>query len=93
MLDVAGFEKSRYSILVNRLSQREGIGAADVEKMFRAPVNAVIPNDYFSLHRVVTRGVPLTRDADLGRAIEALAAKLAGVAAVPARKSKSFWGL
>ena len=93
MLDVAGFEKSRYRILVNRLSPQEGIGAADVEKMFRAPVTAVIPNDYFSLHRVVTRGVPLTRDADLGRAIESFAAKLAGVAAVPARKSKSFWGL
>ncbi len=93
MLDVAGFEKSRYNILVNRLSRQEGIAAADVEKMFGASVNAVLPNDYFSLHRVVTRGVPLTQDGDLGRSIESFAAKLAGVAVGPARKSKSFWGM
>jgi len=93
MLDVVGFEKSRYSILVNRLSRQEGIAAADVEKMFGASVNAVLPNDYFSLHRVVTRGVPLTHEAELGRAIEAFAAKLAGVAVDQTQKSKSFWGM
>ena len=93
MLDAAGFEKSRYSILVNRLSRQEGIAAADVEKMFGASVNAVLPNDYFSLHRVVTRGVPLTQEAELGRAIESFAAKLAGVAGGPTRKSKTFWGM
>lgn len=93
MLDLVGFEKSRYSILVNRLSRQEGIAAADVEKMFGASVNAVLPNDYFSLHRVVTRGVPLSQDAELGRAIESFAAKLAGVAVDPSRKAKSFWGM
>jgi pilus assembly protein CpaE len=46
MLDALGFEKSRYSILVNRLSRQEGIAAADVEKMFGSSVRAVIPNDY-----------------------------------------------
>jgi len=93
MLDAVGFEKSRYSILVNRLSRQEGIAAVDVEKMFGASVNAVLPNDYFSLHRVVTRGVPLTQDAELGRAIESFAAKLAGVAGDQTRKSKTFWGM
>jgi pilus assembly protein CpaE len=93
MLDVVGFEKSRYSILVNRLSRQEGIAAADVQKMFGASVNAVLPNDYFSLHRVVTRGVPLSQEAELGRAIESFAGKLAGIAVDPARKSKSFWGM
>jgi len=93
MLDLVGFEKSRYSILVNRLSRQEGIAAADVQKMFGASVNAVLPNDYFSLHRVVTRGVPLSQEAELGRAIESFAGKLAGIALDPARKSKSFWGM
>ena len=93
MLDAAGFEKSRYSILVNRLSRQDGIAVADVEKMFGASVNAVLPNDYFSLHRVVTRGVPLTQEAELGRAIESFAAKLARVAGGPTRKSKTFWGM
>ncbi|MBI2686100.1 MAG: P-loop NTPase [Acidobacteria bacterium] len=93
MLDVLGFEKIRYSILVNRLSKQEGIAAGDVEKMFGASVRAVLPNDYFSLHRVVTRGEPLTQEAELGRAIERLAGKLTGVTAGQARKSKGFWGI
>ncbi|MFN0106685.1 MAG: AAA family ATPase [Bryobacteraceae bacterium] len=92
MLDVVGFEKARYSILVNRLSKQEGIAAADVAKMFGASVNAVLPNDYFSLHRVVTRGEPLTQEAELGRAIESFAAKLAGVTVGQSRKPRGFWG-
>lgn len=92
MLAALGFERNRYSILVNRLSRQEGIAAADVEKMFGASVKAVLPNDYFSLHRVVTRGEPLTKEADLGRAIESFAAKLAGVAVDQTRKPKSVWG-
>ena len=93
MLEVVGFEKSRYSILVNRLGRQEGIAAADVQKMFKASVNAVLPNDYFSLHRVVTRGVPLSQEVELGRAIESFAAKLAGLNVEQNRKSKSFWGI
>jgi pilus assembly protein CpaE len=93
MLDVVGFEKTRYSILVNRLSRQEGIAAADVAKMFGASVSAVLPNDYFSLHRVVTRGEPLTQEAELGRAIEIFSARLAGVNVEHSRKAKSFWGM
>lgn len=93
MLDVVGFERARYSILVNRLSRQEGIAAADVEKMFNSSVSAVLPNDYFSLHRVVTRGEPLTQEAELGRAIETFAAKLAGVTVDQTPKTRGFWGL
>lgn len=93
MLEVLGFEKSRYSILVNRLSRQEGIAAADVEKMFGASVRAVVPNDYFSLHRVVTRGESLTQESELGRSIEAFAGKLAGVAVQQVKKTKGFWGI
>ncbi|MBL8241645.1 MAG: P-loop NTPase [Bryobacterales bacterium] len=93
MLAVVGFEKNRYSILVNRLSRQEGIAAADVEKMFGASVSAVLPNDYFSLHRVVTRGEPLSQESELGRAIESVSAKFAGVPIDQARKTKSFWGM
>lgn len=93
MLDAVGFEKSRYSILVNRLSRQQGIAATDVEKMFGASVRAVLPNDYFSLHRVVTRGAPLGDEGELGRAIHHFAAKLAGVTTNESKKPKSFWGI
>jgi len=93
MLDSIGFERSLYGVLVNRLRRQEGIDAADVEKMFGATVKAVLPNDYFSLHRVVTRGGPLTMDGELGRAIHGFAGKLAGVSVDTAKKSKGFWGI
>lgn len=92
MLENLGFEKARYEIVVNRLSRQEGIAAADVQKMFGASVKAVLPNDYFSLHRVVTRGEPLKNDTELGRVIETFAARLAGIPAGRQSKSEGFWG-
>ena len=38
-----------------------------------ARVHASLPNDYFSLHRVVTLGQPLGAEGELGKAIEMLA--------------------
>lgn len=93
MLDGVGFDRARYGILVNRLSKREGLAAADVEKMFGAAVNAVLPNDYFSLHRIVTRGGALHADAELGKAIEDVARRMTGVGAGRKGKSKTFWGI
>ena len=43
------------------------------------PVYASLPNDYFSLHRVVTLGQPLGTDGDLGKALEKLASRLCGM--------------
>ena len=47
-----------------------------MEKLFNCPVHASLPNDYFSLHRVVTLGQPLGTDGDLGRAIENVATQI-----------------
>jgi pilus assembly protein CpaE len=77
MLEQLGFPKDRFQVLVNRVSRRAGIASGDIEKLFKCPVYASFPNDYFSLHRAVTLGVPLSGDADLGRAIEGLATQLA----------------
>ena len=41
-----------------------------MEKLFGCPVHASLPNDYFSLHRVVTLGQPLGPEGELGKAIE-----------------------
>jgi pilus assembly protein CpaE len=65
-------------MLVNRISRWDGIGTADLEKLFNCPVYSSLPNDYFSLHRVITLGQPLGPDSDLGKAIEGLAGRLAG---------------
>ena len=78
LLAQLGFPKERFQIIVNRVNKRDGIGTADMEKLFNCPVHASLPNDYFALHRVVTLGQPLTSDGELGKAIEGLAGNLSG---------------
>ena len=76
LLDQLGFPKERFQILVNRVDRRDEIGGSDIEKLFDCPVHARIPNDYFSLHRVVTLGQPVDGHCELGKAIESLAGRL-----------------
>jgi pilus assembly protein CpaE len=70
--------KEGYQMVVNRISKRDNISSSDLEKIFNCSIEATFPNDYFSLHRVVTLGQPLGPDSDLGKAIEGLTTKLTG---------------
>ncbi|MBI1897664.1 MAG: hypothetical protein HYS04_14230 [Acidobacteria bacterium] len=78
MLTQLGFEPSRFQLLVNRINKNDGINTGGLSKLFDCKVDASLPNDYFSLHRVVAMGEPLEADTELGRAIDGLASKLAG---------------
>jgi pilus assembly protein CpaE len=78
LVDQIGFPKDRFHVLVNRMDRRDDISVADMEKLFGVPVHASLPNDYFSLHRVVTLGQPLGPDGDLGKAIEGLVLRMTG---------------
>ena len=78
---------------MNRVDRRDDIGIDAMEKLFNCPVHASLPNDYFSLHRVVTLGQPLGNDGDWGKAIENVAAQAersvrTGRQAKPARAMK-----
>jgi len=77
-LNQLGFDKDRYKLVVNRLSKKDSISTGDLEKIFGSSVQACIPNEYFSLHRVISLGQPLGPDCDLGKSIAQLAAKLIG---------------
>jgi pilus assembly protein CpaE len=85
LLGQLGFGKDRFHLVVNRLNKRDGIGSADIEKIFNCQLHACLPNDYFSLHRVVTLGQSLGSDSELGRAVESLAARLSGASATARR--------
>ncbi len=85
-----GIDKSRFQVVVNRVGRRDGIGESDMEKVFNCPVHASFPNDYFSLHRVVTHGQPLGGDSELGRAIDRLAGRLSGPASAERRRAGSL---
>jgi len=78
MIAQIGFPSERFEVLVNRVDRRDDIGAANLEKLFNCPVHASLPNDYFSLHRVVTLGQPLGPEGELGKAIEKLAVGMCG---------------
>jgi pilus assembly protein CpaE len=78
MLDQLGFPRDRFEVVVNRVSRRDSMGSEHIEGLFGCKVYASMPNDYFSLHRVVTLGQPLGAEGDLGKAIEGLAMRLVG---------------
>src|SRR5579864_3494363 len=78
LVEQLGFPKDRFQVLVNRVDRRTDIGTGDMEKLFGCPVHAALPNDYFSLHRVVTLGQPLGGDGELGKSIENVATRLCG---------------
>ena len=86
MVDQLGFPKDRFQVLVNRVDKRDDISTADMEKLFGCAIHAKLPNDYFSLHRVVTLGQPLGADGELGKAVEQVAARLSG-SLTPLKKS------
>jgi pilus assembly protein CpaE len=80
LLGSLGFGKDRFQMLINRVSKKESISGSDMEKIFGCPVYAQFPNDYYALHRVVARAEPLAADCDLGRSIESLSRRIAGLA-------------
>lgn len=87
LLGQLGFVSDRFHVVVNRVNKRDGLGGSDIEKIFNCKVHASIPNDYFSLHRVVTLGQPLAPDCELGKAIESFAGRIAGVTSGEKRRS------
>lgn len=72
-LDQLGFPKERCEMIVNRVESGAKMRPAELSKLLACPVQLTLPNDYFSLHRVVTLGKPLGEDGLLGGAIGRLA--------------------
>lgn len=85
LLGQLGFGKDRFHLVVNRLNKRDGIGSADIEKIFNCQLHACLPNDYFSLHRVVMLGQSLGPDSELGRGVDKFASRLTGTSATARR--------
>lgn len=79
MLSQLGYGKDRYQMVVNRVNRKADISTADMEKIFTCSVFASFPNDYYALHKVVTRAEPLPADCDLGRSIEQISVRIAGL--------------
>jgi pilus assembly protein CpaE len=93
MMQQLGFDERRLRVIVNRLNRQDGLSSDDLGKMFNSAVHTTLPNDYFSLHRVVTRGEPLSGEGVLVRALEALARKIASSSPPEAKKNPGLAGV
>lgn len=78
LLEHLGFPKERFQVMINRVNRRDEIAKSDIDRLLNCAIDARIPNDYFSLHRAVTLGQPVDGHCELGKAMEGLAARLAG---------------
>ncbi len=79
MLAQLGYGKDRFEMVVNRVNRKADISIADMEKIFTCSVSASFPNDYHALHKVVTRGEAISPDCELGRVIESVSSRIAGL--------------
>lgn len=82
MLNQLGFESSRFQVLLNRVDRKNELNGSDLGKLLDCPIDASLPNDFFSVQQNLTDGAPLGGNCELGRAIEGLANKLRGAAPV-----------
>ena len=90
LLNHLGFDSTRFQMIINRLDKRDGLSGSDLSKLFGGPIDISLPNDYFSLHRVVTLGEALEGDTELGKAVEELASKLCGSARLDKKGTSGF---
>jgi pilus assembly protein CpaE len=87
MLERLGVDSDRFSVLVNRAGKNEGITREAMGKIFRAPVHATFPNDYFSLHQALMAAEPLGPDSELGKTIAEFAGRLVEPLSAEPRKA------
>jgi pilus assembly protein CpaE len=74
---------TRPLLVINRIARRAPIQIPELERIMGAPIYASIPNEYQLLTEAHSQAKLLDPDSSLGKAIAALAAKLAGTEAAP----------
>jgi pilus assembly protein CpaE len=59
--------EDRVSIVLNRVSKRDIVNAAEVERLLGMPVHITLPNDYKGIHSAVASGKPMEWTSELGK--------------------------
>jgi hypothetical protein len=73
-----GFTRDQFSLLVNRMSRKQELGAQDMEKVFNFPISKLFPEDYGAAHRALTVGKPIASSCELGRMLEQFGTSIFG---------------
>jgi pilus assembly protein CpaE len=89
MLTSRGFEKSRIRLLLNRnQTAPQDFWIESIHQMFEIPVFAVIPGDYPALSSMPAGHYEYPSKSPVGKSIQKLASRLAGVEDNGAKKSR-----
>jgi pilus assembly protein CpaE len=76
----AGFAPDRFELVVSQIGHKEDMSGSEIERILGHAVTASLPEDHGGLHAAVALGEMLKADGTLGKAIEQLAGRLAGLA-------------
>jgi pilus assembly protein CpaE len=90
LLDV-GYKQDRLRLILNRVSKHSEIKPEEIQGILGVPLLAVFPECYADLHEAYSQGQLLPSNSDMGRCMERLARKLAGVEAPKPRLKLPFF--
>jgi pilus assembly protein CpaE len=78
-LSGVGYGRERLRLVLNRMPQKLDITPDELEKMMSLPVFATLPNDYPSLYESYSEGSLLPANSRLGKELNRMALKVAGI--------------
>jgi len=78
-LTSVGYGRERLRLVLNRMPQRLDVTPNELEKMMSLPVFATLPNDYPSLYESYSEGSLLPANSRLGKELNRMAIKVAGI--------------
>jgi len=87
-LTSVGYGRERLRLVLNRMPQRLDVTPDELEKMMSLPVFATLPNDYPSLYESYSEGSLLPANSRLGKELNRMALKVAGIQEEKSGKKK-----
>ena len=96
LLDAMGVKRDDINVLVNRFDRRAELSVEDMEKIFRASVQATFPEDSSAVLHAHREGGAVSEKSDLGRAVKRYVADKLGRQPAPSGGAmgalKQLWG-
>lgn len=74
-----GYSRNRVRLVLNRMPKRSDFDSSEVQRVLGLPIYEVLPNDYPELLEAYSEGNLLSSGSELGKSLNALAGKIAGI--------------
>lgn len=86
----SGYPQANLRLILNRTPKRMDVTIEELESMLGIPIFATVPNDYQALQEAFIEGRLLEGNSSLGRSLEALTSRIAGVQDAKKKKFSLF---